>query len=191
MVRIKKRWNQHGKPRSMAQMANAIAATVWKLAAGVLLNLENENFETATQGQRVDILEELVAYLVHYCDRWIFAKVDQQQRAEFISCLARDLARMLEDSRIDVQGEAEYQQTFLEKMNQRSGDYAVFSFSETEGASFAMRCRLGERVQLTMGDRDNRWIPDYIVGREAPEIEVALNRSLAGLVSFENGDSTS
>jgi hypothetical protein len=185
MVRVKKRWNQHGKPRSMAQMANAIGATIWKLAAGVLLNLENENFETATQGQRVDILEELVAYLVHYCDRWIYPQVDQQQRGEFISCLARDMARMLEDSRIDVQGEGEYQQAFLEKMNQRSGDYAVFGFSETEGASFAMRCRLGERVQLSMGARDNRWIPDYIVGREAPEIEDALKRSLVGLVSFE------
>jgi hypothetical protein len=191
MVRVKKRWNQHGKPRSEAQMANAISATVWKLAAAVLLNLENENFETDTQGQRVDILEELVAYLVHYCDRWIYSKADQQQRAEFISCLARDMARMLEDSRIDVQGEGEYQQAFLEKMNRRSGDYAVFGFSENEGASFAMRCRLGERVQLSMGERDNRWIPDYIVGREAPEIEEALNRSLAGLVSFEIGGSTS
>jgi len=36
-----------------------------------------------------------------------------------------------------------------------------------------------------MGERDSRWIPDYIVGREAPEIEAALKRSLAGLVSFE------
>ena len=186
MVRVKKRWNQHGKPRTVAQMANAIGATVWKLAAGVLLNLENENFETATQGQRIDILEELVAYLVHYCDRWIYPKADQQQRAEFISCLARDMARLLEDSRIDVQGEGEYQQAFLDKMNQRSGDYAAFGFSESEGASFAMRCRLGERIQLCMGERDNRWIPDYIVGREAPEIETALKGSLAGLVDFES-----
>jgi len=186
MERVKKRWNQQGKPRTEAQMANAIAATVWKLAADVLLNLENENFETTTQAQRVDILEELVAYLVHYCDRWIFPKANQQQRSEFISCLARDMARMLEDSRIDVQGEGEYQQAFLEKMNQRSGDYAAFAFSETDGASFAMRCRLGERVQLSMGERDNRWIPDYIVGREAPEIEEALRRSLGGLVSFES-----
>jgi len=36
-----------------------------------------------------------------------------------------------------------------------------------------------------MGERDNRWIPDYIVGREAPEIETALKRSLSGLVTFD------
>jgi hypothetical protein len=142
MVRVKKSWNQNERLRSPAQMANAIGATIWKLAANVVLNMENENFETATQGQ------------------------------------------MLEDSRIDVQGEGEYQADFVSKINQRSADYADYSFSEAEGGSFAMRCRLGDRVKETMGERDGRWIPDYIVGREAPEIEAALKRSLAGLVSF-------
>jgi hypothetical protein len=37
-------------------------------------------------------------------------------------------------------------------------------------------------VQAVMGARDNRWIPDYIVGREAPNVEASLRRSLAGLV---------
>ena len=166
-------------------MANAIGSTVWKLAADVVLNLENENFETDTQAQRVDIMEEVVCYLVHVCDRWVYARAGQDQRAEFISALVRDMARMLEDSRIDVQGKAEYQAAFLDKVNQRSADYAGYSFSEEEGASFAMRCRLGDWVQAVMGERDNRWIPDYIVGREAPEIETALKRSLSGLVTFD------
>ncbi len=184
MVRVKKRWNQASAPRSIAQMANAIAATVWKLAAGVVLNLENENFETATQGQRIDVMEEVVCYLVHICDRRAYASADRQQREEFISSLVRDLARMLEDSRVDVQGAGDYQGAFLDKVNQRSGDYAGFRFDEEEGASFAMRCRLGDLVQAGMGQRDQRWIPDYIVGREAPEIEASLQRSLSGLVSF-------
>lgn len=185
MVRVKKSWNQKARPRSTAQMANAIGATIWKLAANVVLNMENENFETTTQGQRVDIMEEAVCYLVHFCDRWIYPKASQDQRAEFISCLVKDLARMLEDSRIDVQGEGEYQADFVSKINQRSADYAGYGFSETEGGSFAMRCRLGDRVKESMGERDGRWIPDYIVGREAPEIEAALKGSLTGLVSFE------
>jgi hypothetical protein len=166
-------------------MANAISATIWKLAANVVLNMENENFETATQSQRVDIMEETVCYLVHFCDRWVYPKASQDQRVEFISCLVKDLARMLEDSRIDVQGEAEYQADFISKINQRSADYADYGFSEAEGGSFAIRCRLGDREKENKGERDSRWIPDYIVGREAPEIEVALKRSLAGLVSFE------
>ena len=185
MVRVKKSWNQNARSRSSAQMANAISATIWKLAANVVLNMENENFETATQDQRIDIMEELVCYLVHFCDRWVYPKANQDQRTEFINCLVKDMARMLEDSRIDVQGKGDYQATFLGKLNLRSGDYANYGFSEAEGGSFAMRCRLGDRVQSSMGARDNRWIPDYIVGREAPEIEAALRGSLAGLVSFE------
>ena len=176
-------------PRSVAQMANATGASIWKLAAEVVLNLENENFETDTQAQRIDIMEEIVCYLVHVSDRWIYTRADQDQRAEFISALVKDMARMLEDSRVDVQGEGEYRAEFLDKVNLRSGDYAGYSYSEEEGASFAMRCRLGDRVQAAMGKRDSRWIPDFIVGREAPEIETALKRSLTGLVSFENSGS--
>jgi hypothetical protein len=182
MVRIKKRWNQHDAPRSLAQMANAIGATIWKLAAEVVLNLENENFETSTQAQRVDLLEEMVCYLVHFSDRWLYAQATQAQRSEFIDCLVRDLARLLEDSRVDVQGGDGYQGAFIDKLNQRAANYAVYSYSEEDGCSFAMRCRLGEMVQITMGARDNRWIPDYIVGREAPDAEASLRRSLAGLV---------
>lgn len=167
-------------------MANAVASTVWKLAANVVLNLENENFETQTQAQRIDVMEEIVCYLVHVCDRWIYPRVDETGRAEFVSALVGDLARLLEDSRFDVQGEGEYRSAFIDKINQRSGEYASYTFDDEEGASFAMRCKLGDRVQAGMGERDQRWIPDYIIGREAPEIESALRRSLAGLVALEN-----
>jgi len=189
MVRVKKRWNQQAAPRTLAQMANAIGASIWKLAAEVVLNLENENFETDTQAQRIDIMEEIVCYLVHVSDRWIYTRADQDQRTEFVSALVKDMARMLEDSRVDVQGEGEYQSEFLDKVNLRSGAYANYSYSEEEGGSFAMRCHLGDRVQAAMGKRDARWIPDFIVGREAPEIETALKRSLTGLVSFDRTDS--
>lgn len=182
MVRVKKRWNQQDAPRSLAQMANAISSTIWKLAADVVLNLENENFETSTQAQRVDLLEEVACFLVHFSDRWLYPRLTQSQRGEFIDRLVRDLARLLEDSRVDVQGGDGYQSAFIDKLNLRSSDYSTFSFDEEEGCSFAMRCRLGEMIQGVMGERDNRWIPDYIVGREAPAIEASLRRSLAGLV---------
>jgi len=189
MARIKKRWNQQDRPRTLAQMANAIGASVWKLASNVVLNLENENFETETQGQRIDIMEEVVCYLVHITDRSIYEQAAQEQREEFVSCLVADLARMLEDSRVDVQGAGEYRAAFIDKINRRSAEYSAYAYSSGEGGSFSMRCRLGDLVAAAMGERDRRWIPDYIVGREAPEIETALDRSLSGLVSFDNSGS--
>ena len=39
--------------------------------------------------------------------------------------------------------------------------------------------------QAVMGEKDSKWIPDYILGRDAPEIETSLRRSLTGLVVLE------
>ena len=75
---------------------------------------------------------------------------------------------------------------WFDKLNQRSAEYAAYSYDESEGASFAMRCTLGNHVQAGMGERDRRWIPDYVVGREAPEIEQSLKRVMDGLISFES-----
>ncbi len=187
-IRVKKRWNRDSGSRSLEQMANGIAGMVWKLAANVVLNLENENFETSTQGQRLDVIEEIVCYLVHVCDRWAYPQAGVKERETFVSSLVHDMARLLEDSRYDVIGPGEYRTAFLERLNQRSGEYAGYSYDEEEGGSFAMRCRFGDHVQAAMGARDNRWIPDYIVGREAPEIENTIRRSLAGLVVFAGSD---
>ncbi|MDJ0779538.1 MAG: hypothetical protein QNJ85_16845 [Gammaproteobacteria bacterium] len=189
-IRVKKRWNRDSGSRSLEQMANGIAGMVWKLAANVVLNLENENFETSTQGQRLDVIEEIACYLVHVCDRWAYPQAGPGERETFISSLVHDMARLLEDSRFDVIGPGEYRAAFLERLNQRSAEYAAYSYDEDEGGSFAMRCRLGDHVQAAMGARDNRWIPDYIVGREAPEIEKTIRRSLAGLVVFAQAERT-
>ena len=183
-IRVKKRWNRDSGSRSLAQMANGIAGMVWKLAANVVLNLENENFETTTQGQRIDVMDEIVCYLVHVCDRWAYPRSSPEERAEFVSALVGDMARLLEDSRVDVIGAGDYRPAFVDKLNARSGEYSGYSWDEEEGGSFAMRCQFGARVQAAMGERDNRWIPDYIIGREAPEIEKTLKRSLEGLVVF-------
>jgi len=183
-MRVNKRWNQKSRPRSNAQMANVIAAAIWKLAAQVVLNLENENFETTTQGQRLDIMDELVIFLVHMADRYVFAQTSAHNRGEFISVLVKDLARMLEESRNDVGQIGDHQFAFVEKTNLRTAEYAEYNFSPEEGASFAMRCLLGAYIMEMMGARDNKWIPDYIIGREAPTVEATLRQTLTGLVEF-------
>ncbi len=185
-MRVNKRWNQKARPRSIEAMSNVIAAAIWKLAAQVVLNLENENFETTTQGQRLDIMEELIIFLVHMADRQVYEQTSPENRGQFVSVLVKDLARMLEESRNDVEQTGDHQTAFVEKTNLRCEEYSEYQFSPEEGASFAMRCLLGEHVMATMGARDNKWIPDYIIGREAPEVEATLRQTLAGLVVFDD-----
>ena len=169
-------------------MANAVAAAIWKLAAQVVLNLENENFETTTQGQRLDVMEELVIFLVHMSDRRIIDQTDAGKRGQFISALVKDMARMLEESRIDTGQAGNHQTPFIDRCNLRTQEYSEYNFSLEEGASFAMRCVLGGHIGERMGARDNKWIPDYIIGREAPEIEATIRLSLSGLVAFDSLD---
>jgi hypothetical protein len=166
-------------------MSNAVAGAIWKLSAQVVLNLENENFETATQGQRLDIMDELIVFLVHMADRQIFEQTSSGNRDQFVSILAKDLARMLEESRHEVEQPGDHRSCFIEKTNSRTSEYREYRFSSESGASFAMRCLLGRRVMEVMGERDSKWIPDYIIGREAPEIETSLRRTVAALVKFE------
>jgi hypothetical protein len=183
-MRVNKKWNQKDRPRSAEQMANAVAAAIWKLAAQVLLKLENENFETSDQAQRLDIVGELIIYLVHMTDRRIIEQASEQERGLLISALVKDLARMLDDSRNDLGQHEDHRGHFIDRCNQRVTEYAKYKHTEQEGASFAMRCLLGEYIRKAMGERDSKWIPDYIIGREAPEIEATLKLTLSGLVTF-------
>jgi len=185
-MRVNKRWNQKSRPRSIEQMSNVIAAAIWKLAAQVVLNLENENFETTTQGQRLDVMDELVIFLVHMADRHIFEQTGTDNRSQFVSVLVKDLARMQEESRNDVDHIGDHRSAFVEKTNLRCAEYGEYQFSPEAGASFAMRCLLGAYVMEMMGARDNKWIPDYIIGREAPSVEATLRQTLTGLVGFES-----
>jgi len=166
-------------------MSNAVAGAIWKLSAQVVLNLENENFETATQGQRLDIMDELIIFLAHMADRQIFEQTGTGNREQFVSILVKDLARMLEESRNEVEQPGDHRASFIEKSNSRTAEYCEYKYSSESGASFAMRCLLGRHVMEVMGERDGKWIPDYIIGREAPEIETSLRQTVDGLVKFE------
>ena len=185
-MRVSKRWNQKQKPRTIEQMSSAVAGTIWKLGSQSLLNLETEKFETTSQKQRLDVLEEVFAYLIHQCDRRVYDLTSADNRAAYITALAKDLARLIEDSRVDMEGVGSYQQSFLDKLNHRMAVYSQYKFCNDEGASFVMRCSFGDFVKEAMGARDSKWIPDYIIGREAPLAENALKSTLAGLVDFEN-----
>lgn len=185
-MRTKKSWNQKSRERSIEQIANAICATIWKIAQNVVLTLENDDFETSTHSQRMDVMEEVACYLIHFSDRWIYDRGSSQQRAVFVSTLAKDIGRLLQENRQDIEGEGRYARAFFEKLNLRSSDYATYSYDAVEGCSFPMRCQLGNYIQAVMGERDSKWIPDFIVGRDAPEIEASLRRSLNGLVKLES-----
>ncbi len=186
MVRIRSRWNDKGRARSLEELAGALAFIQWRIAGATLLNLENEGFQTDTQQQRLDVLEELCAFLIHVSDRLVHAQMSDEERQRFIVALALKTADTYHDNRVDAEGRGEnFRQPFIDKLNRRMAEYAEFRFQDGE-PGYAFKRYLGECVTNTMGARDRKWISDQVMEIEIPEMLKTLKKGLRDL--FQTGN---
>jgi len=179
-VRVKSRWNDKGRARSLTEIGGAAAFILWRIAQQGTLSLENEGFQTDTNAQRLDVIAEFVAFLVHMADRLKAEDLEQAERQEFISSLARHLADQIQENRTDAQGKGEYRQVFITLLNERAADYAEFSMVDG-GPGYAMKRYFGENVRAVMGEKDNKWIVDQVMDAEVPEALKPLNKALHDL----------
>jgi hypothetical protein len=184
-VRIRSRWKDKGKKRSLEDVAGALAFIQWRVAGAALLHLENEGFQTDSQSQRLDVLEEFCAFLIHIADRLVHETMSDEQRQRFIIALALKMADTYHDNRVDAEGRGQdFRQPFIDTLNHRMADYADFRFEGGE-PGYAFKRYLGERVTNSMGPRDRKWISDQVMEIEIPEMLKTLKKGLNGL--FESG----
>jgi len=180
-VRVKSKWNLRDRERSLSETGGALAFILWRIAQQGTLNLENEGFQTDTNDQRLDIITEFVAFLVHLVDRMTAGRFTTEQRQEFIGSLARHLADTMQENRTDARGKGEYRQSLIDRLNERAVDYAEFTFTDNE-PGFAFRRYFGENVRMVMGERDNKWITDQVMDIEVPEALKPLRTALRDLL---------
>jgi len=187
MVRIRSRWKDKGKTRSLEDNAGALAFIEWRIAGAALLNLENEGFQTDSQAQRLDVLQELCAFLIHVTDRLVHEQMSDVDRQRFIVALALRTADTYHDNRVDAEGRgSDFRQPFIDVLNQRMAEYAEFRFENGE-PGYAFKRYLGECVTNTMGPKDRKWISDQVMEIEIPEMLKTLRKGLKDL--FETGAS--
>lgn len=179
-MRVKSKWNLKDKQRSLSETGGAMAFILWRIAQQGVLNLENEGFQTDTNAQRLDIIAEFLAFLVHLVDRMTSDDLGQNERVEFITSMARHLADNMQQNRTDAEGKGEYRQTLVSLLNERATDYAEFSFTDNE-PGFAFRRYFGENVRAVMGAKDNKWITDQVMDIEVPEALKPLSKALRDL----------
>jgi hypothetical protein len=179
-VRVKSKWNVKGRERSLDEIGGAAAFIVWRIAQQGTLNLENEGFQTDTQAQRLDVITEYTAFLLHLADRIKAADLDQAERQAFITSLARHLADQVHNNRSDVQGKGEYRQAYIALLNERAADYAEFTMADGE-PGYAMKRYFGEQVRAVMGEKDNQWITDQVMDIEVPAALKPLRKALREL----------
>jgi hypothetical protein len=184
-VRIKSRWNQKERARSIQETASALGFIMWRIAQNALLSLENEGFQTDTQVQRLDVIEEFLAFLLHVVDRLVYDRMDQTERSEFMNALARKLSDFVQDNARDFLGQGDHRAPFIRLVNERMDVYSEFAFREGE-PGFSLRRYLGDRVTGVMGARDSKWIDDQVMDIEVPEALNTLNRGLGNLLPQES-----
>ncbi len=184
-MRIRSRWKNKGRARTIEENAGALAFIEWRIAGQALLNLENEGFQTDTQLQRLDVLQELSAFLIHVTDRLVHNDLDDEQRQKFIVALALKMADTYHDNRVDSEGRGkDFRPGFIDTLNQRMADYAECSFDNGE-PGYQFKRYLGECVTNTMGEKDRKWISDQVMEIEIPDMLKTLKKGLGDL--FETG----
>lgn len=181
-MRVKSKWSKKGKTHTVEEIGGALAFIAFRIAQNAVLSLENNDFQTDTQKQRMDIISEFLCFTIHLMDRMTIDRFSEEDRIRFVTELAVKSAKHYEDNLRDIVGPGEYRQAFIDKLNERMNDYADFQYdAENGGASFPMRRFFGDLVTRQMGEKNKRWVSDQVIDIEVPEMQQTLNRSVPNL----------
>jgi predicted GNAT family acetyltransferase len=181
-VRVKSKWNKKDKTHSVEEIGAALAFIAFRIAQNGVLSLENNDYQTDSQAQRLKIIAEFLCFTIHIIDRMTIERFSDEDRVRFMTELAVKSAKHMEDNMRDILGKGDYRQGFIDTLNQRMNDYADFAYDkEAGGPSFPMRRFFGDLVTEQMGEKNKRWVADQIIDIEVPGILQTLERSVPNL----------
>ena len=178
-MRMRTKWHDKERTVSIDEKANTMAFISWRIAAALVLNLENENFQTDTHKQRLDVIREALAFLVSVTDRLVAGQMSAEERQEFVAKYAIKLSKTFQDNCEDLLGrDVDYKKDFIDTLNKRLNAYAECSWDdEKEMPAFQYKRDFGDFISHEMGARDNKWITDQIIEIEVPDMVVNLKKS--------------
>ncbi|MET0067896.1 MAG: hypothetical protein ABW076_16250 [Candidatus Thiodiazotropha sp.] len=181
-IRIKSQWHDDETIRSAEEIGGAIAFIAWRIALDKAINLHGKQFVYEDDHQRLAVISEYLIYETQIADRMIHGMVDPETRVAIVTALVLKLADHYQDNASDLISAADHAQAFIERYNQRSGEYAEFNFS-SDGPSYPFIRHLGYEIQQVMSNEahDNRWVIDQVMDVDGPEIYKQLARAVRNL----------
>ena len=180
LTRARNKWKHTGKVRSVDDNATALGYIIWQLALNGARKLHVEDYRYDDDIQRIRVIEEYLAFLVHASDRMVFDDMAQEPRHAFVSGVARASARHLQRNKEDILGRSDYRTGFFVLLNSRSSEYGDCSFPGEPG--YPMLRALGAHILGIMGsDQTNKWVIDQVMDIDAPELCRGLRNSLNSL----------
>lgn len=185
-MRIKSRWFKSGRQRAPQEVAGALAFVIWRIGDNALKNTRNAKFEIAVGTQYFSFLGEFLVFLIQVADRIAYRQLSAEDRLVFTSALANRVAETLAEnqSRLTSDGMEEHKQRFIDKLNQRAGEYADFNYDDN-GPEFAFSRYLGFCMREVMDEKDATWVIDQMMGIEAPEAVAMVEKTLRDLFETE------
>ena len=178
-MRIRTKWHNKGREVSAEEKANTLAFISWRIAMAMVLNLENVNFQTDTQQQRLDVIREILAFLISVSDRLVADQMEDDERRELVTKMALKLAQTYQENSEDlIARDKDYKAGFIEMLNERLNAYAECGWNdEKQEPGFQYKRDLGDNISKQMGEKDNKWITDHIIEIEVPEAMMTLKKA--------------
>ena len=191
-LRVKTVWFKKEGERPAEETATVLASMIWRLADKAVDNLSKADFDIVTPQRGFKILAELTSFLAHYVDRLAFARMDDAKRQDLVSAIGVRLAEIMEQNVLDFSGgqrdpDYDYQQAYIDRLNQRMVDYSEFDFPEDKASFQALRY-LSLMIREDMLASDQTWIQDQLMDIEVPEMMGMVKKSVDGFYQSTRDD---
>jgi hypothetical protein len=131
--------------------------------------MEKEGFRFGSDRLVTDVLAEFIAFLVQLCDRAVYGRLSDAERAALIGEVVRHLAATMENNQRDLLGPGDYRKPFIDLLNTRFGEYAGFAYAGAEPGYPCLRF-FAAKVADAMASGDNKWVVEQMMDIEAPEM---------------------
>lgn len=181
MARIRTRWHNKSKPKSIETIAGAMGMNIWKMASGTANKMYNEGFNFKNNAQLLDLIGEFSIFLIQLSDRIAYEELEPEQRQRFTQALASHIVGTMVENQVEELGPNEsYAQVFIEKLNHHLDGYSEFSVSQGD-PSYQMLRYFGTLADQVMGS-DNKWVIEHVMEVEAPVLVKQLKEGLEKLL---------
>jgi len=119
---------------------------------------------------------------VQVADRIVYTQLSEEDRFEFTSALVNRVAEHQAENQSEWLGKPvrEYKDRFVDRLNQRAGEYADFHYTGVD-TSFSFVLYLGQCMRDVMDEKDKTWVVDQIMAIEVPEAVAMLEKAMKGL----------
>jgi len=178
-VRVRSHWFKSERPKTVEEIAGAVAFIIWRGSHQALRNMRNASFEIDAGPKYFDFLAEWLIFLAQIADRTAYVRFGEK-RLGFTTVVANRLGETLAGNRHDLLGDengADQKSAFIDLFNLRLDDYVDFDQDD-----FGRTRYLAQKLAQVVGPHDQIWVHEQVMEIEAPQAAVLLNGAILDLL---------